>query len=140
MVAALVIPTVARATGSFDYKMQVTPEEGPLNPKVESRYTAAFSQCQKRVQVTSENAACFEAELQRQDAQLNKAWRSTLPRFSPEMRRSLLEAQRKWIRERDPFCMKNSDGFSGGTIAPVVYVSCRVELTIRRTIWLEQLR
>ncbi len=130
----------ARAIDPFDYKMTVTPEEGPVDPKIDSQYTASFSACQKRAQVTSQNADCFEAEFRRQDAKLNEIWRATLPRFAPKARRSLLEAQRKWIQGRDPFCMKDSDGFSGGTIAPVVYSSCRVELTIRRTIWLKQLR
>jgi hypothetical protein len=51
----------------------------------------------------------------------------------------LLNAQRKWIAARDPFCKAIADGFKGGTIAPVVYSDCRVEQTIRRTIWLEGL-
>jgi uncharacterized protein YecT (DUF1311 family) len=51
----------------------------------------------------------------------------------------LLAAQRKWLAARDPFCIADVEGFGSGTIAPVAYVDCRVELTIRRTMWLEQL-
>jgi len=134
------LPGHARAASRFDYKMVVTPEEGPIGPKIDGRYTPSFGACQKRARGTSQNADCFEAEFRRQDDKLNETWRATLPRFATAARQSLLAAQRKWVKDRDPFCVKASDGFSGGTIAPVVYSNCRVELTIRRTIWLEDLR
>jgi uncharacterized protein YecT (DUF1311 family) len=38
------------------------------------------------------------------------------------------------------FCKSKAAEFSGGTIAPVVYLDCRVEQTIRRTMWLSALR
>ena len=121
----------------FEYKLEVTPEEGPVDPAIESRYTTLFADCQKQAQVTQENAACLEAEFARQDTALNKAWKDALGRLPAAMHTPLLKAQRKWIAARDPFCQTHSDG--GGTIAPVEYVDCRVELTIRRTIWLEHL-
>jgi hypothetical protein len=37
------------------------------------------------------------------------------------------------------FCKSKAAEFSGGTIAPVVYLDCRVEQTIRRTMWLSAL-
>lgn len=133
-------PLKAGAANRFNYKLEVTPEEEHVDPSIDRRYTAAFAGCQNRAQTTSENATCFEAEFQRQDAKLNATWRTTLRRLPPGERPLLVQAQREWVAERDPFCMKDADGFSGGTIAPVVYVGCRVELTIRRMIWLEQLR
>jgi uncharacterized protein YecT (DUF1311 family) len=134
------VQSYAQPVHPFEYKLEVTPEEGPLDPLVERRYTPKFAECQNRAQITSDNAACFEAEFRRQDARLNQAWGATLARLPTTVHGSLLTAQRQWIAERDPFCRKDSDGFAGGTIAPVVYVSCRVELTIRRTMWLESLR
>ena len=130
----------ARPVHPFESKLEVTPEEGPLDPLVEKRYTPQFAKCQNHAQITSDIAACFEAEFRRQDARLNQAWKATLARLPTTVHASLLAAQRRWVAERDPFCRNDSDGFAGGTIAPVVYVSCRVELTIRRTIWLENLR
>jgi len=138
--AFLIAPVCSRAADLFDYKLKVTPEEGPVDPAIDKRYSASFTACQKRALMTEENAACFEAEFVRQDAALNQTWKATLDRLPPTLHGPLRAAQRKWVAARDPFCMKNSDGFSGGTIAPVVYVSCRVELTIRRTMWLEGLR
>jgi uncharacterized protein YecT (DUF1311 family) len=127
-------------TDPFEYHMEATPEEGQVDPVIQKRYSAQWAACQERARVTYEHATCFEAEFVRQDAALNQAWKSTLKRMPSAMHGPLLTAQRKWVAARDPFCRADSDGFKGGTIAPIVYVDCRVELTIRRTIWLEQLR
>ena len=144
--ASLIVATVfvaacdtadAQKSDPFEYKLEMTPEEGPVDKAVESRYTKLFADCQEKAQITEENAACFEAEFIRQDAALNQAWKATLGRLPDAMHKPLLAAQRKWIAARDPFCRADSDG--GGTIAPVEYSNCRVELTIRRTIWLENL-
>ena len=124
----------------FAYRLEMTPEEGPLDPAVQGRYTSRFANCQKHAVIEQENAACFDAEFTRQDVALNRVWRAALHRQSLSERRPLLTAQRKWIKERDPFCKNVADGFSGGTIMPVVYANCRAEQTIRRTMWLESLR
>lgn len=137
--AVLVLPAASQEVPSFTYKMVMTPEEGPVDPIVEARYTSAFAACQKKAQFTTDSADCFVAEFARQDAALNRAWRAVFPRIASARQSMLRAAQRRWIAARDPFCRKQSDGFSGGTIAPVIYVSCRVEQTIRRTLWLEKL-
>ena len=131
-------PADAQTSDPFEYKLEVTPEEGPVDPAIDGRFTKQFADCQERAQITQENAACLEAEFVRQDAALNKAWKDALGRLPAATHKPLLTAQRKWIAARDPFCRADSDG--PGTIAPVEYSSCRVELTIRRTIWLENLR
>jgi len=130
--------TIAKAAAPFAYRMVITPEEGPLDPVVEGRYTPAFAACQKAAQTTSDNAACFTHEFARQDSALNAAWQAVFARIPAQQRPLLRAAQRRWIAARDPFCRKQSDGFAGGTIAPVIYVSCRTELTVRRTLWLEK--
>ncbi|MEO5865759.1 MAG: lysozyme inhibitor LprI family protein [Sphingomonas sp.] len=129
----------ARNADPFAYSFKMTPEEGPIDPRIDHRYTARWTACQKHASVTRENAACFEAEFVRQDAVLNQVWKRTIARLPTVSRRPLLAAQRQWIAARDPFCRSFSDGFGQGTIAPVAYSNCRVEQTIRRTIWLEQL-
>jgi uncharacterized protein YecT (DUF1311 family) len=139
VVLAVAIPALVQAAQPFAYRMVQTPEEGPLDPNVEGRYTAAFAACQKSAQTTSDNADCFVAEFVRQDAALNRTWQAVFPRIPAQQRPLLRAAQRRWLAARDPFCRKESDGFSGGTIAPVIYVSCRTEQTIRRTLWLEKL-
>ena len=124
----------------FAYKFEMTPEEGPLDAAVEKRYTAAFDKCQKVAVSTRANAACFDDEFARQDKTLNRIWGVTLARISPSMRVRLRAAQRQWAAKRDPFCKTKAEQFQGGTIQPVFYVNCRVEQTIRRTMWLSELR
>ena len=144
-IVALAVGLISTAQGKaeadrFAYRLEMTPEDGPLDPAVQRRYTPRFANCQKHAVKEQENTACFAAEFIRQDVALNRAWKATLHRQSLSGRRPLLTAQRKWIKDRDPFCKSIADSFNGGTIAPVVYANCRVEQTIRRTMWLEILR
>jgi uncharacterized protein YecT (DUF1311 family) len=133
-------PFSAQAADRFAYQFKETPEEGPIDPAVQKHYTAAWTACQARGVTTLDYEACFEAEFARQDAKLNRVWKATLGRLPADVHGPLVEAQRKWIAARNPFCTKVSDGFKGGTIEPIVYEDCRVEQTIRRTMWLEALR
>lgn len=133
-------PLLAGPADPYAYKLEITPIEGPLNSEVEHRYTANFESCQKGASTTLQNVACVQAEFTRQDAALNRAWKATLRRIPSAKHKALLAAQRKWIAGRDPFCRSHADSVSlGGTMRPVLYLSCRTELTIRRTIWLEKL-
>ncbi|MCA1653370.1 MAG: lysozyme inhibitor LprI family protein [Sphingomicrobium sp.] len=124
----------------FAYKFEMTPEEGPVDPAIEKHYTATFNRCQKAAIATQANVACFEDEFARQDKTLNRVWQATFARSTPGMRGRLRAAQRQWFARRDPFCKSKSDEFGRGTIEPVVYVNCRVEQTMRRTMWLRALQ
>lgn len=133
------MPIDATPSGRFPYKFEMTPKEGQADPAVEKRYSAAFDTCQKRAVTTFANSECFTDEFARQDATLNRTWRATLVGLDSKMRSELLAAQRRWVADRDPFCRAKAAEFGGRTIAPVIYANCRVDQTIRRTIWLEEL-
>jgi uncharacterized protein YecT (DUF1311 family) len=133
-------PLQAAPSDPFAYKMTITPEDGSMDPVIDRRYTPAFAACQQHAQSSPDNAQCFVAEFTRQDAALNRVWKATLARVRTGQHTPLVVAQRRWVAARDPFCKAQSDHFSGGTIAPIIYVNCRVELTIRRSMWLEHLR
>ena len=133
------IPIHASQSDRFAYKFEMTSEEGPIDPAVQKRYAAEFDACQTHAVSTKANVACFGDEFARQDKALNRTWRATLASISPKVRTALVTAQRQWVANRDPFCKSRSAEFSGGTIAPVIYANCRVEQTIRRTIWLDRL-
>ena len=115
-------PVQAQRADRFAHAFVSEPVEGPRNPAVEKRYTAQFKLCQDKAVSTRAIEACFAAEFARQDKELNRIWRMTLPRFEGSSRAQLLAAQRTWAARRDPFCRSEADGFSGGTIAPVAYV------------------
>ena len=123
----------------YAYKLVLTPPEGPSDPSVEARYTHQLMACLEADATTIAMADCHVEEFDRQDAALNAAWKRAFPRQSKANQAALRTAQRQWVVARDPFCRKQADSYSGGSIAPIIYVSCRTELTIRRTIWLEQL-
>jgi uncharacterized protein YecT (DUF1311 family) len=134
------MPAQAQRADRFAHEFVSEPVEGSRNPAVDKRYTAQFQPCQDKARLTHSHEACFAAEFARQDKLLNRIWRKTLPRFDASSRAQLLAAQRKWVAKRDPFCSSEAERFSGGTIMTVVYLHCRVEETIKRTMWLEKRR
>lgn len=136
---ALVLAAAPAAALLPPFRLAMTPEEGPLDPAVQARYTPALRTCQDRAATTDDNARCFAAEADRQDAALNRAWRTVRARLAPARKPELLASQRQWIAARDPFCTKVADAFTGGTIHSLIWFNCKAEQAIRRTIWLEQL-
>ena len=137
--AASATSAAQAADDRFAYTLAVTPEEGPIDRAVEVRYTRAFQTCQAGAVTTLHNARCFAAEYVRQDAALNAVWPRALAGQAAALRQPLRAAQRRWLARRDPFCRSYVQEFAGGTIMQVIAWSCPVELTIRRTIWLEGL-
>jgi uncharacterized protein YecT (DUF1311 family) len=136
----LAFPSYASQAHPFAYKFVMTPDEGPVDAAIAGRYTAAFNRCQKAAIATAANVACAHDEFARQEETLNRVWRAVFARMPPNSRGHLRAAQRQWAKLRDPFCKSKAAEFGGGTIAPVVYLDCRVEQTIRRTMWLSALR
>src|SRR5438270_5935558 len=98
------MPVGAKQLDPFPYTFVMTPEEGPIDPKIERRHTVAFNQCQKRAVSTQANEGCFAAEFLRQDNALNHTWHMAFARTPPRLRKTLIAAQRKWVAERDHFC------------------------------------
>lgn len=137
---AMAAGTASAASDPYASKLEVTPEEGPVDLAIEGRKTLEYGTCAQGGATTSDAAQCLEAEFARQDKALGLAWKAAFARTKGPKHAALLTAQRQWIARRDPFCRKLSDEYSGGTIAPVIWSSCRVETTIRRTMWLEKLK
>ena len=133
-------PSVAVTTDPFAFRLELTPEEGPLDPAVEARKSLEWGTCVQGARTTRQSGTCQAEEFLRRNAELNHVWHVTLRGPSAANRRAFIAAQRKWVAARDPFCRKEADRYKGGTISPVIYGSCRVELTIRRTLWLESLK
>lgn len=134
----LAIPAASAQADEFAYTLHMTPEEGPVDPAIQRRFTPQWKACQNAATPPSGNARCYQAEFARQDASLNRAWAAALHRVPSPRHRALLMAQRRWIAQRDPFCANHVNGMFG-SLESVAYLDCRVELTIRRTMWLEHL-
>ncbi|MBB4155566.1 uncharacterized protein YecT (DUF1311 family) [Sphingomonas jinjuensis] len=89
--------------------------------------------------VTPAMSACYVADYQRADAQLNATYSAAMKRI-PVARRAVLRAsQRAWIRKRDAACP--IDDRSGvGTIETLNHPACLTKQTTRRTSWLTRFR
>ena len=81
----------------------------------------------------------FEAE----DRKLNAAWKRVFGEIKARdadlgepfrgMPDALLNAQRSWIAFRDGHCETEGFKYRGGSIEPLIYHSCRAEMTRQRT-------
>lgn len=111
---------------------------------VEARYSAAYRTClatgDAAKGVTSGLLDCNGAEIDRQDARLNRTYRAVMARLAPPARTKLRASERAWIVERDRSCRRDSKAAEGGTLASVIYSGCILDRTIERTIWLERYR
>jgi len=103
----------------------------------EINLTKQFSVCMDKADgVTQHMVECIDAEIKRQDARLNKAYKALVADLNPERKKQLLEAQRAWLKFRDTNCAFYFDP-EGGTIARVQAVDCMMTMTASRAKELE---
>lgn len=112
--------------------------------EVEKRYSAAFDTCigtgDAARGVTPAMAECMDAELDRQDARLNQAYKMVMGRLPQKRKTALRASQRQWIRKRDATCQRAYDAAGGGTASGLEKLGCLTSETVRRTIFLERYR
>ena len=82
---------------------------------------------------------CISAEVQRQDAQLNKAYKALMVELSGPRKAQLQETQRLWIKYRDANCAFYADP-DGGSMARVSANDCMLSATAARARELESFR
>ena len=86
--------------------------------------------------VTSGILDCNGSEIDRQDAKLNQAYKMVMARLPQAKKMDLRSSERLWIVDRDRRCSRKQEEV-GGTLGSIVYSSCILDETIKRTIWLE---
>lgn len=89
--------------------------------------------------VTAGILNCLGSEIERQDARLNETYRTQMSALAPSLRTGLRASERRWIVQRDEQCRAHAAEV-GGTLASILYSSCILDQTIRRTMWLETYR
>ncbi len=105
----------------------------------DSNLTKQFGTCiDKSGGVTMDMIECIGAEIQRQDARLNKAYKALTASLTPERKKQLQEAQRAWIKFRDSNCGFYYDP-DGGSMARVSANDCLMNMTASRAKELESL-
>ena len=86
--------------------------------------------------VTQAMVECTVAETQRQDARLNKAYKTLMAGLSNDRKKQLQAAQRAWLTFRDANCGFYLDP-DGGSIARVSANDCVMTMTATRATELE---
>jgi uncharacterized protein YecT (DUF1311 family) len=95
--------------------------------------TTEFRRCMDAVDLSafknSQWQGCYEAELKRQDAVLNAAYKTVQAAAAPEARALLVKGQKAWLAYREAWCRfeETTPNAPGGTVN---YAACLVELTV----------
>lgn len=77
---------------------------------------------------------CADQDYKAADAELNAAWteaKATADAVGAGP--ALLDAQRKWIAYRDAACKAEAAQYEGGSIQPLIRLTCLTRLTERRS-------
>lgn len=108
-----------------------------LSVSASEGYTASYELCITKAEgETSGLANCSNEELSRQDARLNKAYKTAISVISTENKQKLLSSQRIWIKFRDADCGIYYS-LTGGTMDILNGSGCELSMTRERAEALE---
>lgn len=91
---------------------------------------SAFDACMNAARSTPEYAECARTEIERQDRQLNDAWRRVsekLKSFDAHSFSLLLNEQRKWIQWKENACQYYQEAF-GSEGKSIKYPICVIKI------------
>jgi uncharacterized protein YecT (DUF1311 family) len=104
----------------------------PALAAADSDMTKEYLACMDKAKgVTAEMIDCISAETARQDARLNANYKKLMLKLSAKRKKTLLEAQRTWIKFRDLNCELYYDP-DGGTAARLAGSDCFLQATADR--------
>lgn len=108
-----------------------------LSAGADEGYSASYSACVSKAEgETSGLVDCSNEELARQDARLNKAYKTAMGVLSAENKQKLLDAQRLWVKFRDADCGVYYS-LTGGTMDMLNGSGCELAMTKERAESLE---
>jgi uncharacterized protein YecT (DUF1311 family) len=88
----------------------------------------------KKASTQLEMNHCAYKSFKAADAELNQVYRQLRNKYKGTPQESqLVDAQLAWLKFRDTDCKFSADRFKGGSIAPLIYSSCKEGLTTERT-------
>jgi uncharacterized protein YecT (DUF1311 family) len=104
----------------------------PALSAADSDMTQEYLTCMDKSKgVTSEMIDCMSVETARQDTRLNENYKRLMSKVSAKRKKTLLEAQRAWIKFRDLNCEFYYDP-DGGTAARLAGNDCFLQATADR--------
>lgn len=102
-----------------------------------SDYSPAYNTCTSNSGGNTSNLSdCGHAELAKQNARLNNAYKSAMTVLSAEKKRNLQEVQALWVKFRDADCGMYYS-LTGGTMDLLEGVGCELSMTLERADSLE---
>lgn len=66
------------------------------------------------------------------DEELNKVYNQLIKTLNPKEKKLLITAQKSWIKFRDSHCAFEAEEFNGGSIQPLIIITCKNECTQKR--------
>jgi len=108
-----------------------------------SAQSPEWQKCVAGAKANIEFGQCGEAEIKRQEARLNAAWKQAFACFDGEAmaaaKQSFLEEQRLWVKWKDASCDFYSDGQAFGREGQTLsYPACRAAVIQQRSQFLEK--
>jgi len=95
--------------------------------------SAAYAQCmQEAGGIDTAIKDCGSAEIDRQDRELNASYAALKSTLAPGLRTDLIKAQRAWLAFRDAECTFDYSRELPGSLAGLVYQSCKIRMTMAR--------
>ena len=102
-----------------------------------------YQACTASKKANVDFAQCGDAEIKRQEARLNAAWKDAFACFDGEnmaaAKQSFLDEQRLWVKWKDASCNFYSDGKAFGREGQTLsYPTCRAAVIQQRTQFLQK--
>lgn len=125
--------TPALMAAAFVLTLLASPSHGEKAPFTNINCKAASTQLEMNY--------CANLSFKAADQELNQIYRQLRNTFKQTKQNTqepqLINAQLAWLKYRDLDCKFSADRFKGGSIAPLIYSSCKETLTKQRTIILK---
>jgi uncharacterized protein YecT (DUF1311 family) len=117
-----------------------SPAFAQTRAEIEAAYSPRFDRCMGSGDaaqgITSAILSCNGAENKLQDARLNQAYKKVMARLPPPKQAALRQSERNWIEQREAQCREAAGDEGGGSSYAIIYSSCMLDETVKRTIWL----
>lgn len=88
----------------------------------------AYDGCANKGSSNADFSACGSAWIAREEARLNRNWRSAYAGLPPASKRDLLAEQRAWIAYKDKSCRWRANGDWGREGQVIAYPTCRAKV------------
>ena len=129
--AALVVVAVAFVASGCDSaaKQNAKTPTAPTLPRIHEVFTplpCPHKTAQRGTTMGLEG--CAEQKILKTDARIRARERRAFSLIGDTGRRAFARAEHGWLRNRSEFCHADASGYAGGSLQPVVFAECVVDV------------